>query len=397
VTPAFVRKRLRALRQAALLRDPPTLEFSGPVHARLGDRNVAVFCGNDYLGLRFDPRVMEAAAAGARRWGAGSGSSRLIAGSLPPHAALEEELADWLGTPAALVCASGYQANLAVLAGLTGRGDLVISDALNHASIVDGCRLSRADVRVVPHGTAADALSEPGQGAWRGGEAAGERFVIVEGLYSMDGNRGRFGVVPPGSTPARVDGGGPWLIVDEAHALGVLGPGGRGAAREAGAATLATVGTFGKAFGSHGAFVATDRDTRGLLVNAGRSYVFSTGLPPASVEAARAALGIIRSDEGEQLRARLGRVIARFREGVALLGLDLLGDVDQPIAPLVVGSEHATLGLSASLLGAGVYAKAIRPPTVAAGASRIRFTLSAAHSDQDVDRALEALADAMAG
>lgn len=381
--PPFVASRLAGIREAGLFRDPPILETRDGIHGRMDGREVLLFCSNDYLGLRCDPRLAEAAAEAARRWGAGSGSSRLIAGSLPVHAQLEEQVADWLGTEAALVFSSGYQANLALVQGLARREDRVVSDALNHASLIDGCRLSRARVEVVPHGdlpALAGRLGDP----WNG-----ETFVLGEGLYSMDGDRG-----PVASWARAVRECGAHLLVDEAHALGVIGEQGRGVCDEQGVGkqALARVGTFGKALGAHGAVVVTDHETRKLLVNSGRSYIFTTALAPPTAAAALAGLGIVRSAEGDERRADLVANAGRLRRGLLGLGMEVLGDPDSPIVPLVVGDPAPTLDLSARLAEGGVFATAIRPPTVPSGTCRIRFTVSSRHGIADIDRVLELVA-----
>jgi 8-amino-7-oxononanoate synthase len=387
--PAFITRRLAAIEEAGRFRSPPTIEDAVGVRARVWGREVLLFCSNDYLGLRGDPRLAEAGHTAAQTWGAGAGSSRLIAGSLPVHYELEDALADWMGTEAALVCSSGYQANLALLQGVSRAGDRILSDSLNHASIIDGCRLSPADVSVVPHGSPAALRSRLSSGE----SVAGETFVVLEGLYSMDGDRGQLAEWAAASGEVAAH-----MLVDEAHALGVLGPEGRGASAEAGVdgRCLARMGTFGKALGSHGAFVACSAALRDLLVNSGRTYIFTTGLPPSSAGAALAALQIVRSDEGAALRGRLAELSVRLRGGLQQLGLDVLGDSDSPIVPVVVGSERAAMDRYASLLGRGIYAMAIRPPTVAPGTCRLRFTLSAAHSETDVDCALAAMAAVLA-
>lgn len=394
--PLFVRRRIESLHAQQLHRDPPLLRTEDGARGHVDGRPALLFCSNDYLGLRLDPRLARAASRAAERWGTGSGSSRLIAGSLSVHAALEAELADWMGAERALVFSSGYQANLALLSGLAQRGDLVVSDALNHASLIDGCRLSRAGVERVAHAdadAAREALSLP---------SAGERFLVGEGLYSMDGDRGPVAAWASVATDA-----GAWLLVDEAHAVGVLGPEGAGTCAEAelsphttanGSPLLARVGTFGKALGSHGAFVAADSETCDLLANVGRSYVFTTALPPPSAEAARVALGIVRSDEGAELRARVLALSGRLARGARDLGLDLAGfhvERPTPIVPVVLGSPERALAVSNAMLELGVYARAIRPPTVPEGTSRIRFTLSAVHTEEDVDVALRALERAL--
>ncbi len=333
-----------------------------------------------------DPGVRRAAAEAAERWGGGSGSSRLIAGSLPIHLELEEALADWLGTEAALVCSSGYQANLALLQGLAGRGDCILSDALNHASLIDGCRLSRAAVQVLPHGEAA-ALREALAVPWEG-----ERFVVGEGLYSMDGDRGAVS-----SWAAACETAGAHLLVDEAHAIGVLGPQGTGACAEAGLAArpLARVGTMGKALGAHGAFIACSRSTRELLVDTGRTYIFTTGIAPAAAGAALGGLRIVRSTRGAELRDRVRTLSRRVRTELARRGIEVLGDADSPILPIVVGEADPSMAVYRALLDDGIYAMAIRPPTVAPGTCRLRVTISAGHSDQDIEHLLRALGSAL--
>ncbi len=378
MTPDFVKRRLARIHERGLHRDPPVVETADGVRGRVRGRDVRLFCSNDYLGLRTDPRVTAAAGAAAERYGAGSGSSRLIAGSLPVHAELEEALAEWLGVGGVLVVPSGYQANLALLGALPERGDRIVSDRLNHASIIDGCRLSRADVKRVAHGDveAVRAAVQPGAGT----------FVVGEGLYSMDGDRG--------PVQGWASAGG-WLLVDEAHSIGIFGPAGRGVCAEEGVEPLARVGTFGKAFGGHGAFIATDAGTRDLLVNTGRTHIFTTGLPPAAAGAALAALELVRSEEGENLRGRLADLARRLRQGLRGLGLEAGGDEDAPIVPVVLGDEARAMGASARLLEAGFYATAIRPPTVPAGTCRIRFTLSARHGSTDVDALVAALGKAL--
>ncbi len=382
----FVRDRLAALRDASLFRDPPEVQTDDGVHGLVGGREATLFCSNDYLGLRLDSRVRAAAADAAHRYGAGSGSSRLIAGSLPIHRELEERIADWMGTSAALVCSSGYQANIALLQALATRHDRIYSDELNHASLIDGCRLAQARVRKVPHGNVQaleEALAEDAG-------HPGERFVLGEGLYSMDGDRG-----PVAEQAAVASRFGAWLLVDEAHAVGVLGPAGRGVCAEQGVSPLARVGTFGKALGSHGAFIATDAETRDLLVNAGRTYIFTTGLPPAAAGGAIEAIRIARSSEGDERRQRLLANARRVAEaatnmGLALSTMDL--SAPGPIVPIVLGDADRALTVAAALLGAGIYVKAIRPPTVPAGACRLRITVCASHTAADIDLLIAALA-----
>lgn len=335
-----------------------TLKPTGPVTAELDGRSVIVACSNDYLGLAWDPEVRAAARGG------GASSSRLISGSRPAHAALEAELEAWLGRPA-LLFPSGYQANLAVFSTVCGAGDRIASDAANHASIIDGIRLSRARRTVVPH---ADPTAIPED----------TTLVAVEGLYSMDGD-----VPPLADYPD-----GPWLAVDEAHATGCLGPGGRGAHEACGIAPDIVIGTFSKALGAAGAFVSGPRELVDLLVNAGRSFIFTTAPPEPVVHMARAGLARVRADPA--LRARLASNALRLRSGLRDLGWSPLGDAH--IVPLVVG--RGAMELAQRLLERGVLAPGIRYPTVPQGAERIRLTVGAAHTDEHLDRILDALGPA---
>jgi 8-amino-7-oxononanoate synthase len=350
------RRRLERIAAAGRTRRLRTATPTGPTTALVDGHEVVVACSNDYLGLAWDPEVRAAAAGG------GAGSSRLISGSRPVHRQLEEALESWLGQPA-LLMSSGYHANLAVFATVCEAGDLVCSDALNHASIIDGLRLSRAHRRIVPH---ADPSAIPPDA----------RLVVVEGLYSMDGD------VPPLATYPR----GPWLAVDEAHAIGCLGPGGRGAAAAAGVTPDIRIGTFGKALGAHGAFVSGPRELVDLLVNAGRAFIFTTAVPEPV--AAMALAGLRRADDAR--REQLAANTRRLRTGMLQLGWEPLGQAH--IVPLVVGT--GAVALSKRLLAAGVWVPGIRWPTVPRGEERLRFTVSSAHTDAQLDRILDALGPA---
>jgi len=351
---AALRKRAEAIAAAGLTRRLVDLTPDSPVTARLSDgAQVLVFSSNDYLGLAHHPDVLAA-------WrGAGAGSSRLIAGSRPAHRALEAALEARWGRPA-LVFSSGYQANLAVMTTLFTAGDVVGSDAMNHASIIDGLRLSRAERRVLPHG-------DPGP--------TDLRAVIIEGLYSMDGD------VPDFRTYAT--GGERWLVVDEAHAVGALGPGGRGAAAAAGVRPDVITGTFGKSYGAAGAFVIGPPELKRLLISAGRSFVYTTAL--AEPAALAAAAGLAAADD--ERRERLADRTARFRRGLAELGLPTRGDAH--VVPVLTGPR--TMEKAAKLLDMGIFVPGIRAPTVPPGEERLRFSLSTEHSPAQIDRALEAL------
>ena len=353
---ASLTRRLADIARSGQMRSLTPLTMTGPTTGTRAGQAVTVFCSNDYLGLSWHPEVVAA-------WqGRGAGSARLISGDRPAHHALEEALTAHYGRPATLL-SSGYHANLALLTTLLQRGDRVASDALNHASIIDGIRLSRADKVILPHSTPDDIPADT-------------PLAVTEGLFSMDGD---VPVLPAWQ-------GSHWLMVDEAHAFGVLGPGGRGSAAAQGIEPDFIVGTFGKAIGAYGAFVVGPPSLRSLLVSAGRAFIFTTGLPEPAAAAALA--GLRCANDG--LREKLAENVARFRSGLSALGLTALGDAH--IVPVVLGAE--TMAVAQSLLGAGYYAAGIRPPTVAPGAERIRFTLSAAHTAAQIDGLLDALNDA---
>jgi len=350
--------------------------------ARIDGRDIRVFCSNDYLGLAHDPRLADVMARASRDWGAGAGAAHLVSGHTAEHHALEEALARFTGRERALLFSTGYMANLGVLSALAGRGDLVVEDRLNHASLIDAARLCGARVRRYRHADA-DAAAE------RLDAPARRRLLVTDGLFSMDGD-----VAPLAALHAAAHANGAWLVVDDAHGLGVLGDSGRGSLEAAGLDTTAApvlVGTLGKAFGVFGAFVAGSDDLIETLINRARSYIYTTAPPPAVAAAARAALAI--ASEEDWRRQRLCALVSRFRSGALALGLRLLPSAS-PIQPILVGTPKAALEASETLFRTGFWVTAIRPPTVPAGTARLRVTLSAAHADQDVDDLLEALAAA---
>jgi 8-amino-7-oxononanoate synthase len=344
-------------------------------------RRLLNLSSNDYLGLASHPAVAEAAARAARR-GSGATASRLIVGTDPAYAALEEKLADFQGAEAALVFGSGYLANVGVISCLVGLGDAVFSDSLNHASIIDGCRLSRATIHRFAHRDV-DELEAMLRQAERDG--ARRKLIVTETVFSMNGD-----VAPLAEIVELKERYGASLFVDEAHADGVFGPHGEGFAHELGVADRIDLhmGTFGKAFGAYGAYVAGRSLWIDYLVNAGRSFIFTTGLPPAVIGAVDAALDLVRG--GHALRADLHAKAGRFRETLRGRGFDVHGSTTQ-IVPLVVGDSEAALALSQSLERAGVLAVAIRPPTVPVGTARLRFSVSVLHEEAELDRALEAI------
>jgi 8-amino-7-oxononanoate synthase len=371
---AALRRWLRPMRRA----EGATLLVEG--------RRVVDFASNDYLGLAADPRVAAAARDALRTMGVGAGAARLVTGDDPLHERLESALAALKGTARALLFSSGYAANAGVLPALAGRDDVVYSDALNHASIVDGCRLSRATVRVFPHADV-EAL-----GAMLGADAGRfrRRWIVVEGVYSMDGDFFPLDRLVP---LARAHGA--FTIVDDAHGSGVLGPDGRGSAAHFGVADAidVTIGTLGKAFGTSGAFAAGSAAVCDVLLHRARSFVFTTGTPPALAAATLRALEIAH-DEGWR-RDRLRANARRLRAGLAALGHPAPGAADGHIVPVVVGEPARAVTIGARLLARGFAVGAIRPPSVPAGSARLRISVSAAHEAAQVDALLEALGEAL--
>jgi 8-amino-7-oxononanoate synthase len=354
----------------------------GTARVRVDGRDCLAFCSNDYLGLADHPQVTEAFVAAARRWGVGSGASHLVSGHCTEHAALEEELASFVGRPRALSFSTGYMANLAVAATLLGRGDRVLEDRLNHASLIDAGLASGAAFRRYPH---ADVEALKRRLAAR---EAGRTLVATDGVFSMDGD-----VAPLRALASACRDAGAILFVDDAHGFGVLGASGRGSVEEAGLGpdgVPVLMCTLGKAAGTFGAFVAGSEALVESLVQRGRTYIYTTAMPAATAAASRAALRVMQAEP--ERRARVLQHSRAFRDEATRLGLRLLPSTT-PIQPVLLGSESAALDASAALFEAGIWVPAIRPPTVPAGSSRLRVTLSAAHTEADVERLLSALAD----
>jgi 8-amino-7-oxononanoate synthase len=367
---------LRALADADRLRTLPSLAGPDRTHPSLDGRPLLSFCSNDYLGLADHPALEAAASAATVRSGFGAGAARLVSGDLPEHRHLEEALASFVGAEAALLFPTGYQANIGTLTALAGRDDLIVSDAANHASLIDGCRLSRAEVAIYAHRDAPGAralLADAGPRHRR-------RFLVTESLFSMDGD-----VAPLAELARAARDHDAALVVDEAHALGVMGPAGTGLCRASDVTPDVLVGTLGKALASHGGFVAGTRDLRAILLNRARTFIFTTASPAPVAAAAAAALEIARGPEGSARRAALADRIRSLR---AALRIPSEGG---PIVPLVLGPDRAALEASARLRDLGLFVQAIRPPTVPEGTARLRITLSAAHTPADVDALIAAL------
>jgi 8-amino-7-oxononanoate synthase len=352
---------------------------------RIAGRTLVNFSSNDYLGLAADPRLARAAARAARRYGCGAGASPLVSGHLPPLRALERDLARWEGVEAAVVFGSGFAANLAVVGGL-GRGAVVFSDERNHASLIDGCRLSRAAVDVYRHGDA-NHLHD----LLRRETGGGRRLIVTDTVFSMDGD-----LAPLPDLADLAQRHDCLLVIDEAHATGVLGERGRGVSEllppPAGfdPRRLVKVGTLSKALGSQGGFVCGPRLLIDWLVNHARPYVFSTALAPPAAAAARRAVALVA--EEPQRRRHLRQLADRLRQRLRAAGRPG-GDSCCPIVPVLVGEAAAAVALSARLQERGLLVPAIRPPSVAPGTARLRISLTAGHTEADVERLVQALVE----
>jgi len=351
------------------------------------------FCSNDYLGLANHASIAHALADGAHRYGAGSGASHLVSGHSLAHAQLEHELARWLAPhipqAQALYFCTGYMANLAVLTALGTAGATLFCEALNHASLIDGARLAKADVQRYAHGDtqALDALLQASDSALK--------LIVTDSVFSMDGD-----IAPLAELLALAERHDAWIIVDDAHGFGVLGQNGRGVLEHLGLCSqrLIYIGTLGKAAGVAGAFVAAHETIVEHLVNTARPYIYTTAAPPAVAHALLTSLDIIAGEEGHSRRAHLTDLIAQLRNGLSVMAAQAgwtLGESATAIQPLIVGDNAASLALSAALEAEGIRVGAIRPPTVPAGTARLRITLSASHTAEDVARLLEAIARAM--
>jgi 8-amino-7-oxononanoate synthase len=377
----WARARLADDEAAGLLRAPRVRAGGSGPHAEVAGRRVVVLSGNDYLGLSVHPQVREAAAKAAQEEGAGATGSRHLSGCHAAISALESELAAFEGAETATLAPSGYAANLATLQALGGPDAVVFSDERNHASLVDGCRLSRARVSVFAHRDLAD-LERKLHGA------EGRPVIASDTVFSMDGT---VADVAGLATLARRHGA--WLVLDEAHATGVLGEGGRGALAAAGVdprdPQVVRVVTLSKALGSGGGAVCGDSLVRKLLLQRGRALIFSTALPHPTVAASRAALQVLR-DDGETLLAKL-----RDNASVLRNALGVPGDDAMPIVPVVAGEPQQAMALERAMLDAGYLVQAVRPPTVPAGTSRVRLVASAAHTEAELRGAGAALRAAL--
>jgi 8-amino-7-oxononanoate synthase len=382
MTPQQLPQALAEIERLGLYRQRRLFQHLAGAEIESAGRRLINFSSNDYLGLSRHPKVTEAFLGAASKYGVGSGASHLICGHGPAHHALEEELAAFVGRPRALLFSTGYMANLGVITALSGRGVGVFEDRLNHASLLDGALLSGARLKRYAHADGTD-LSRQMDAA----STAEGALVATDGVFSMDGD-----LAPLPDLAATAKERQAWLVVDDAHGLGVVGPTGRGVLELFGLGiedVPVLVGTLGKAMGTFGAFVSGSADLIEYLIQRARTYIYTTALPPAVAEATRASLKICADEPWR--RERLNQLIGRFRAGAATLGLRLMPS-STPIQPIVVGDNLDLLRANQALLDLGLQVGAVRPPTVPIGSARLRVTLSALHEDHDVDRLLDGLA-----
>ncbi|MFC4258310.1 8-amino-7-oxononanoate synthase [Marinobacter lacisalsi] len=355
--------------------------MSGPHQPMLtadGDP-VLAFCSNDYLGLASHPELVDAATSGLVEHGLGGASSHLICGHHSEHHRLEDRLAAFTRRSGALFFSTGYMANVGVITAIAGKGDTIFSDALNHASIIDGCRLSGAQVNIYPHADTATLAEQLAA-------TDGHKVVVTDGVFSMDGD-----IAPLRELASLCRQHDALLIVDDAHGFGCVGPQGRGAVLDAGLSeedVPLVVGTLGKAFGTSGAFVAGPPMLLDYLVQKARSYIYTTAMPPALATASCRSVDLVEHDEHR--RGHLARLVNRFRSEAATMGYDLMPSAT-PIQPIMIGDPHEAMRLSTALEKRGILVTAIRPPTVPKGESRLRVTFSAAHTEDQLDQLLDAL------
>ncbi|MEL0614290.1 8-amino-7-oxononanoate synthase [Marinomonas arenicola] len=373
-TPPWVEAALNERRQQSLLRQTVTLEGPQTPNATFANHQYKAFCSNDYLGLANHPELIRSLHESAHQYGVGGGSSHLVCGHLAPHQALEEALADWLGYERVMLFSTGYMANLGVISALAAKDRPVAQDKLNHASLLDGAVLAQAPLRRYLHGDVASAekllskLATPG-------------LLVTDGIFSMDGDLAPLAELS--KLAARRD----WLLmVDDAHGLGCVGEQGRGslALENLDAESLPIlVGTFGKAFGTSGAFAATSHAMADYLTQFARPYVYTTAMSPAIAGATLTALKLIQSAEGQARREKLAQHIAYFRHRLSQLPVKLMAS-NTAIQPIVIGESSTAIKVSDALKSLGIWCTAIRPPTVPVGSARLRITLSASHTDDDL-------------
>lgn len=376
------RHELDQLERRGLLRSLRIVEGGQGPKVLVNDREVLLLCSNNYLGIAGHPALIEKMIAATRESGAGSGASRLVSGTMPAHAALEERIAAFKKVPAALLFNSGYAANTGIIQGLFGPDDVIFSDELNHASIIDGCRLARARTIVYPH---CDTVALAEIMEREKPNRKGRWLIITDGVFSMDGD-----LAPLPELCDLKEEYDALLMIDDAHGTGVLGKNGRGTGELFNCLERIDLhmGTLGKALGCAGAYLAAGQVVIDKLINHSRSFIFSTSLPPGVPAAAMAAFDLVDSDEGRVLRENLERNRVKLSESLIAGGMDLLGSTTQ-IIPVLTKDPEPTMKMTARLLEEGVFLQGIRPPTVAPGLCRLRATVMASHDPLDLERACE--------
>jgi 8-amino-7-oxononanoate synthase len=376
-----IQNELEDIRSRGLLRRTRLISSSQAARVNCNGNDVLLLCSNNYLGLADHPALAAASIAAIQKYGTSSGASRLVSGTMQLHEQLEQAVADFKGSEAALIFNSGFAANTGIIPALVGRGDVVFSDRLNHASIVDGILLSGARLVRYPHNdfSALTTLMEK--------HVKGRCLIVSDGVFSMDGD-----LAPLAELAALKRKHNSLLMVDDAHGCGVLGERGMGSAELLGVGKEIDIqmGTFGKALGSFGAYAAVSAEMRDLLINRARSFIFSTSLPPSVLAASLAAVELVQTPEGDGLREQLRSNTAFFRNSLTEAGFTIPDGTTQ-IVPIVIGSAVTTMQFSEALLSQGVFAQGIRPPTVPAGTSRLRFTLMATHTKTDLEYAVKSI------
>jgi len=377
-----LKDQLQQNKQAGLYRRRRIIEGPQSAEIVLDGKKVINFCSNNYLGLANHPDINTAFKKGIDQYGSGSGAAHLINGHSAAHHALEEELAEFTGYPRCLLFSTGYMANLGVAQALVGRGDVVLEDRLNHASLLDAGLLSGARFSRYAHADVKEAESQLSKYSDK------EKLLLTDGVFSMDGD-----IAPLPELAKSCAEHDSWLMVDDAHGFGVLGENGRGCIEhfDLGASDVPILmGTLGKAFGTSGAFVAADEDVIETLIQNARTYIYTTATPPALAEATRASLRLLQSENWR--REHLAELIKQFRQSASEMGYQLM-DSCTPIQPIVLGDSQKATEMSQQLLAAGIHIGAIRPPTVAEGTARLRITLSAEHSFEQLNTLLNALSE----
>lgn len=379
---AALNERLAAIREQDLYRELRRIDSPQSPHIEVNGKRLLNFSSNDYLGLANEPEMKQAAIRAVEQFGAGAGASRLICGSLAPHHELEDSLADFKGVEAALSFSSGYTAAVGAVGTLVGKEDVIVIDKLVHASIVDAARLSGAKLRIFSHNDLGD-LQRILEWARQSGIQRNV-LIVTESVFSMDGD-----CAPLAEIVRLKNGFGAWLMVDEAHATGIYGKNGRGLADELGITGEIEVqmGTLGKALGASGGYICGSRALINFLVNRARSFIFSTAPVPAAAAAASAGIHFVQSAAGEARRNTLWRRVRDFRSAAGIMD----SAFQSAINPIIIGDEAETVKAAAALMSRGIFVPAIRYPTVARGQARLRVTITASHTDADIEKLAEAM------